>query len=478
MTDIAAAAEQGAARLKGDNTTTQELNLTKYIEHPDFADQVIAAHPRVFEMDEGARKQMARRFVALTRSELKRNPDLALKCTPTSALIAILDAAKMGLEPGPHKHVYLVPFKSNATLIIDARGWAAMGRRAGFKTPHAGPIYSNDNLSFQYGQDRHFTFTFDPFEDRGKLIGHYAYVEDADGEPYFEIVSLETIRKHEKASPSGSSGPWGTWPIEMGNKTALKILYRLLPLSAEIEYAMRVDETVADDDDPEKRTRGKTILDLTPEPTFTPGPPVEAQAAAQQAAVEQTATEAPAEPEAPKQRRVHRMNDIQRGDIEKSVAERPEHFTDIQDAVTAWCNAMNTEVITFGPGFLKRDASEILKWVKAKYPLVEKTPRGAAPDTPEPAEETREDYDFDGSVREPSPAEILTAKITERGGDIAQYEAYCREINLIPPDGTLADIDDPQIVAPLVAESIVKGFNAAWAGFLTWRGGNEPSDKE
>ena len=259
---LAAAKRGGGALAEGVGGKT----LIAHIESEAFRDQLIAAHPRIMYMDNDDQLRAVKRFIALARTEIKRNVALE-KSDHVAVLNAILDASRMGLEPGPHKHVYLVPFRDRVSLIVDSRGWAELGRRAGFKSPQAGPIYENDEVSFCFGQDKHFSHSWDVRKPRGKIVAYYAYVETQDGEPYFEIIDLETIERHKKASPSGNSGPWAQWPIEMANKTAIKILYRLLPLTEELDEAMTRDESVSSSKFIGDTESSTNIIDVEPSET-------------------------------------------------------------------------------------------------------------------------------------------------------------------------------------------------------------------
>ena len=73
----------------------------------------------------------AERLVRVALTAISEQPKL-LECTQESIILALMDAARLGLEPGGSlKQAHLVPFKTTCVLIPDYRGLAELARRSG-----------------------------------------------------------------------------------------------------------------------------------------------------------------------------------------------------------------------------------------------------------------------------------------------------------------------------------------------------------
>src|SRR6185437_2021004 len=71
------------------------------------------------------------RMLKIALSTTARTPAL-LACTPQSIVLAVMQAAELGLEPGGLLgESYLVPYGSEAKLIVGYRGLVALARRSG-----------------------------------------------------------------------------------------------------------------------------------------------------------------------------------------------------------------------------------------------------------------------------------------------------------------------------------------------------------
>jgi len=57
----------------------------------------------------------ADKMARLALTEIRKNRTLALS-TPESFLGALMTCTQMGLEPGPHGHAYLLPFKNKGVV--------------------------------------------------------------------------------------------------------------------------------------------------------------------------------------------------------------------------------------------------------------------------------------------------------------------------------------------------------------------------
>lgn len=203
----------------------------------------------------------AERITKITLAAVSRSPGL-LKCTPTSILRCVMDAATLGLEPGgPLGHAYMVPFKNHgvdeAQLIIGYRGFIALARRSGeIESVVANAVYSRDSLkvSLSEGRIEHSPFMppippdevfhamspadVDAMLDRGRLIAVYCVAKFIGGGQHVDFMTAGDVEKVRLRSRARDSGPWVTDYTEMARKTVVKRAAKYWPLSTELADAL------------------------------------------------------------------------------------------------------------------------------------------------------------------------------------------------------------------------------------------------
>lgn len=199
------------------------------------------------------------RFLTVVDQALRRNPDL-LRCTPTSILKALLDAAELGLVPsGLIGQAYLVPYRNKHTgrqeaqLIPGYRGLIDLARRSGeLRSIEARTVRQNDEFEVIFGTDgyvRHVPYinrtrerveVEDPDhpgevlsseKDGGPYIGAYMIATLADGVKQVEWMSAAEIEAVRRRSKAATSGPWVTDWSEMGKKTVTRRGVKYLPIA-------------------------------------------------------------------------------------------------------------------------------------------------------------------------------------------------------------------------------------------------------
>jgi recombination protein RecT len=195
-------------------------------------DSIASALPRHVSADRLAR-------VAL--SELRTNPVL-LRCTPQSLMNCIVKAGQLGFElGGALGHAYLVPYKSEATLIVGYRGLIALARRSGeIQSLTARVVHENDEFEIEFGLDeklRHVPSIGEP----GQMTHVYAVAKLTGGGIQYEVMTKREVDDIRKRSRAGSSGPWVTDYEEMARKTVVRRLFKYLPVSIEMADAMEAD---------------------------------------------------------------------------------------------------------------------------------------------------------------------------------------------------------------------------------------------
>jgi recombination protein RecT len=208
----------------------QPKNTIELVRSQSLQEQVAKALPN---------GEDASRFMRCVITACNKNPKL-WDCTPASVASVILQAAQWGLMPDGH-HAHLIPYGNDATLQFDYKGILALVMRSGEVAHiHADIVCQNDKYRFNLGKvEEHVV---DLSKDRGEAYAVYAMVRFKDGETAAIQMSKAEVEAIRKASRSGASGPWATYPHEMWKKTAFKRLAKWLPrLPRDVQEAIRKD---------------------------------------------------------------------------------------------------------------------------------------------------------------------------------------------------------------------------------------------
>lgn len=183
-------------------------------------------------------------FVRLAVGALQRNPYLLRVASqnPASLLYALLEAARLGLEPGTEQF-HLVPYGGRSPKvegIVGYQGEIELIYRAGAsRSVKAELVCGNDTFTFKPTMDRP-EHDIDWFGDRGPVLGAYAYAEMVGGgTSRVVVVGPREIERAQQASASWNSkdkrdqSPWVTDYPAMVLKTAIHQLEKWVPTSAE-----------------------------------------------------------------------------------------------------------------------------------------------------------------------------------------------------------------------------------------------------
>ena len=197
----------------------------------------------------------ADRMARIVLTDMRRVPKL-MECTQASLAGAIMAAAQIGLEPGNGLgHAYLLPFDKRAKvngswqtvatecqLIIGYRGMIDLARRSGqIVSLSARSVHEKDHFTYRFGLDE--TIEHVPFNgDRGALTYVYAVAKLKDGGVQFEVMSRHEVEQIRAKSKAKDNGPWVDYFEEMAKKTAIRRLFKYLPVSVEMARAVTMDE--------------------------------------------------------------------------------------------------------------------------------------------------------------------------------------------------------------------------------------------
>lgn len=182
------------------------------------------------------------------REAMKSESKLAL-CRPDSILLALCDAAQLGLEPsGLGGEAYLVPFYNKdlrchlATLMPGFRGLSKLARRH----PDVLDIWAfvvriEDEFVVELGTEpciHHVPrFCGNP-DDPASVQAVYAVAKIRDSLPHFEILWKPDIERVRKCSKKPDSGPWRDWYDEQARKSAIRRLSKHLPRQRVLDAAL------------------------------------------------------------------------------------------------------------------------------------------------------------------------------------------------------------------------------------------------
>lgn len=190
----------------------------------------------------------ADRMARIVLTECRKVPKL-LKCDERSLFGAVIQLSQLGLEPGGALgHSYLLPFENKkagtieAQIIIGYRGMIDLARRSGqIVSISARAVREGDHFLYSYGLNE--TLEHVPVGNEDAPLTHaYAVARLKDGGQQFEVLTRAQIDKARDQSKSKNYGPWMTHYEEMAKKTAVRRLFKMLPVSIEIARAVALDE--------------------------------------------------------------------------------------------------------------------------------------------------------------------------------------------------------------------------------------------
>jgi recombination protein RecT len=206
----------------------------------------------------------AETWVRLAQGVFRRDKNLAAAAqrNPGSVMVALLECARLGHEPGTDAF-YLVPMGGEVEGWEGYKGLVQRMYRAGKVTSvKAEVVREHDVFTFHPGMD--FP-DHQPswFSDRGEVIGAYAYARLVDGSFSRVVVlnkaELDKVKKESRGSGSPSS-PWVKWYDAMVLKTVVKRLEPWVTTSTEwITDQLRAAHEAA-------KPAGPTVEAHAPEP--------------------------------------------------------------------------------------------------------------------------------------------------------------------------------------------------------------------
>ena len=202
-------------------------------------------------------------MLRLMANAIRTTPQLA-ECDPLSLLGCMMTCASLGLMPNtPLQSAYLIPFKNKrkgiteVQLVVGYRGMIDLARRSGhIRNIHGDVVYEGDEFSFEYGSNQHLKHR--PKGKRVNPVYAYCHATLTDGEafvvlPWDEVMAIrDASQGYRTAVQYGKKDtPWIAHEHAMASKTAVRALFKYLPISIEMDNgklgdALTVDENQID----------------------------------------------------------------------------------------------------------------------------------------------------------------------------------------------------------------------------------------
>jgi recombination protein RecT len=198
-------------------------------------------------------------FMRVALTGFRKTPDL-LACTRKSLLGALLETARLGLEPCTEQ-AYLIPYKNECTLVIGYQGYVQLMYRTG-QVDHveAEMIHEADVWEDSRGDGGRFfhqpAWTPDLARPgwnweqygRGKPMLAYAYARlVGGGRTKVEICTRDRAEFIKREYAKAAKSPWKTGSFDaMWQKTPVRQLQKWAPKSSELRRALAVDGATFD----------------------------------------------------------------------------------------------------------------------------------------------------------------------------------------------------------------------------------------
>lgn len=260
------------------NQPTQFQQIeNQVVAQKDFFVPVISDESIVWEKEKNFALQVLMKPDKDNRNQPCFAGRVALK-NPASLQNAIINVAACGITLNPaSKLAYLVPRDGGICLDISYMGLLHIAQQSG--SIHWGQcklVHANDEYESN-GLDRAPTHKYNPFGDRGNVVGGYCTVKTHTGDYLTEEMSLADIKKVQETSKAGN-GPWKSFWSEMARKTIVKRASKYWPKVDRLDNAINYLNTDAGEgliDESNEATEviidvESTILSLTENQGKTP----------------------------------------------------------------------------------------------------------------------------------------------------------------------------------------------------------------
>jgi recombination protein RecT len=225
MTDEAPKAN-GQEPKYNENLPATVKAVGKMMSAPNIAQRITNLLPKEIPLD---------KYRSVVLHYLRQNPSLH-NANPDSLLLACLDCAESGLLPDRvYGQAYIVPFKGQAQFILGYRGMITLAMNSNkIDSIHAAVVMETDEFEVHQGSELKIIHKPDLKVDRSKAVPIAAYaiafIKGARN-PEFVVMTHSEVEAIRKRAHSGNSPAWKDNYAEMMRKTAIRRLFKTLPMS-------------------------------------------------------------------------------------------------------------------------------------------------------------------------------------------------------------------------------------------------------
>ncbi len=185
------------------------------------------------------------RFERVALTAVNSSPDL-LKADRTSLFAACVKAAQVGLLPDG-REAALVTFGGKVQFMPMVAGIMKLVRNSGeLLSMSTACVRTCDQFEHWTDEEGEHFKHVPNYDQQGDVRLVYAFAKTKDGGRYLEVMSMEQVNMVRAVSRSKDSGPWKSWPDEMARKTVFRRLSKRLPMSTDLDDALRADDELYD----------------------------------------------------------------------------------------------------------------------------------------------------------------------------------------------------------------------------------------
>ena len=179
---------------------------------------------------------------ALTKNDYLAN---IARANPDSLRFAILNIANIGLTLNPVNGLaYLVPRDGQVMLEPSYKGLVSFALETGFVDQIFAEVVRENDEFLYLGKDKAPSHKFNPFQERGEIIGFYSLVKFSNGMILCEVMNMaeiNSIRMRNPAEKKGVHSPWKSDFEAMGKKTVIRRSLSLVPKTFSDKFKKIID---------------------------------------------------------------------------------------------------------------------------------------------------------------------------------------------------------------------------------------------
>ncbi|MGL5281789.1 MAG: recombinase RecT [Plesiomonas shigelloides] len=161
-----------------------------------------------------------------------------------SMIAAVRNVAAIGVSLNPAaKHAYLVPRGGKVVLDLSYMGLMDIATQSGSVLWVQCVIVHEKDRYIVNGIDKAPTHEYNPFSNRGEIVGAYCVAKTHDGAFLTEampIKDIHNIRARSESFKKGGMSPWKTDEGEMIRKTVIKRAYKYWPKTERMTAAVEM----------------------------------------------------------------------------------------------------------------------------------------------------------------------------------------------------------------------------------------------